>query len=90
MFKCKEKIAPPIFHSLFTTKPENKYNIRSRGELTEPFYRKKRTQFNIDYRGPHLWNGLPHDNFYTLDSLPSFRKKIKEFILMFYDTEQYF
>ena len=41
MFKCKEKIALPTFHSLFTPKPENKYNIGSRGKLTEPFYRKK-------------------------------------------------
>ena len=29
MFKCKEKIARPFFHSLFTPKSENKYNIRS-------------------------------------------------------------
>ena len=41
MFKCKEKIARPIFYSLFTPKPESKYNIRSRGKLTEPFHRKK-------------------------------------------------
>ena len=90
MFKCKKKIAPPIFHNLFTPKPENKYNIRSRGKLAKPFYRKKRTQFNIDYRSPHLWNELAHDNIRTLDSLPLFRKKMKEFILMFHDTEQYF
>ena len=70
-------------------KPENKYNIRSPGKLKESFYRKKSTQFNIDYRGPPLWNELGHDNFRTLDSLPLFRKKIKEFIL-FHDTEQYF
>ena len=53
-FKFKVKIAPPIFHSLFMPGPENKYNIRSREKLTEPLYRKKCTQFNIDYRGPHL------------------------------------
>ena len=41
MFKCKKKIACPIFHSLFLPKPENKCNIRSRGKLTEPFYGKK-------------------------------------------------
>ena len=66
MFKCKKKIAPPFFHSLLTPKPENKYNIRSRGKLTQPFYRKERIQFNIDHRGPHLWNELAHDNFRTL------------------------
>ena len=88
MFKCKEKIAFPIFHSLFTPKPENKYNIRSRGKLTEPFYRKKRIQCNIDYHGPHLWNELAHDSFSKLDLLPLFLKKIKEFILMLHATEQ--
>ena len=41
MFKCKKKIALPIFHNLFTSKSENKYNIPSRGKLKEPFYRKK-------------------------------------------------
>ena len=54
MFKCKEKIAAPIFLNLFTPKPENKCNIRLRRKLTEPFYSKKRTQFNIDYRDSHL------------------------------------
>ena len=32
-FKCKKKI--------FTPKPENKYNIQSRGKLIKPFARKK-------------------------------------------------
>ena len=41
MFKCKQKIAPAIIHSLFLPRPENKYNIRSRGKLKESFYRKK-------------------------------------------------
>ena len=40
IFKCKKKIAPPIFHDLFTPKPENKYNIWSRGKLTKPFYKE--------------------------------------------------
>ena len=78
MFKCKKKIPPPISNKLFMPKPENKYNIRSRRKLTEPFYRKKHTQFKIG-------NELAHDNFSMLDSLPLFRKKIKEFILMFHD-----
>ena len=90
MFKCKKKIAPPIFHNLFTPKLENKYNIQSRGRLAKPFYETKRTQFDTDCRGPHLWNELAHDNFCALDSLPLFGKKMKEFILMFHDTEQHF
>ena len=45
MFKYKEKIAPPVFHSLFTPKPENKYNIRSRGKLTEQFCRNNVPSF---------------------------------------------
>ena len=67
MFKRKEEIAPAISRNLFTPKPENKYNIRSRGKPIEPFYRKKHTKFNIDYRGSHLWNKLAHDNFRALD-----------------------
>ena len=55
MLKYKEKIAPPTFHSLSTLK-------RKEEDLIEPFYRKKRTQFNIDYRGPNLWNKLAHDH----------------------------
>ena len=89
MFKCKKKIAPPIFHNLFTPKPENKYNIRSRGKLTNHFIEKRRAQFNIDYPS-HLCNELAHDNFCTLDLLSLFCKKIKEFILVFHDTDQYF
>ena len=64
MFKCKKKIAPTISHNLFTRKPEKKYNTRSTGKLTEPFYRKKRTQFNIDYHGPHLWNELATEQYF--------------------------
>ena len=41
MFKCKKKIAPPVFDHFFTPIPENKYNIGSRGKLKEPFNRKK-------------------------------------------------
>ena len=55
IFKYKEKIAPPTLHSLSTLK-------RKEEDLIEPFYRKKRTQFNIDYRGPNLWNKLAHDH----------------------------
>ena len=70
MFKCKKKVAPPIFHNFFTSKPENEDNSQSRGKLREPFQRKKRTQFNIDivYRSSHLWNEPTHNNFRSPDS----------------------
>ena len=104
MFKCrsllfilfKEKIAPPIFHGLFTSKPENKYNIRSRGKLTEIFYRKKRIQFNIDYRGTHLWNELFHDNFSKLEIIHYFIEIViisqenQGIYIDVHDAEQYF
>ena len=38
--KGKDRVAPSISHSLVPPKLENKYNIRSGGKLTEPFYRK--------------------------------------------------
>ena len=83
MFKCKKEDSSlyPTFHSLLRPKPANKYNIQSRGKLTEPFYRKECAQFNIEYCGPHLCNELTHYNFHTLASLPLFCMKIKEFIL---------
>ena len=79
MFKCKEKIASPIFHIFFTPKPKNNHNIRSKEKLKKYFYRKKHIQFNIDYRGPHLWNELSHDNFSKLESLTPLCKKIRDF-----------
>ena len=36
-FKCKEKIASPIFHSLFTPKPEISTILDQEEKLTEPF-----------------------------------------------------
>ena len=68
MYKCIEKIAPPIFLSLFHPKPENKCNIPSKGKLTEPFYREKYTQVNFEYCGSHLSNEFA---LYNLSSLIS-------------------
>ena len=39
-------------------------------------------------RKPRLSNDLAHVHFSKPDSMPLFRKKIKEFILMLHDTEQ--
>ena len=61
-------------YSLFESKHENKNNIRLKGKLIEPFYRRKRAQVNFDYRGSHLSNEFAHDNFSKLDSLLLFLK----------------
>ena len=59
---------------LLKSKAKNKYLIRLKEKLTGPFYRGKRTQVKIDYRGSHLSNKFGHDNFSKLDSPPLFRK----------------
>ena len=79
----KKKIARPIFRGRFTLRPKNKYSTWSWGKLGEQFYRKKRTQFKVDYRGPPLWNQLVHDNFSQLESLSLLHKTSKNFYWCF-------
>ena len=81
MFKYKEKIGTPIFHCLFTPKPE--YSI------------KRKTIRSIE-KAYHLTlaivvciYGMNSCMIILVNSLPLFCKKIKEFIFMFHDTEQY-
>ena len=50
VLKCKLGIAPAIFQSIYTLKPENKYVTRSQGTLAEPFCRTKFQQFSISFR----------------------------------------
>ena len=79
MFKCKLKICPRIFYSLYTLKPQNKYTTRSYGHLFEPLCKTKFEQFRITYRAPHLWNKLlaSKREITDLDNLPLYKEKVK-------------
>ena len=92
MFKCKEKIAPKVFHFLFTLKPENKYTTRSTGILVHPFGKNKFSEFSISSRGPYLWNKLiaSNVNFYNHDSFSIFKNNVRNFLLGIDGILQYF
>ena len=53
MFKWKSK-----FKNLFTSKPENKYQLKRSCTLLEPFCKIKFSQLYINYCGLHLWNTI--------------------------------
>ena len=92
MFKCKEKIAPKVFHLLFTLTPENKYTTRSTGIIVEPFNKTKFSEFTISSRGPHLWNKLiaSNGNLYNHDSFSTFKNKVRTSLLGIEDILRYF
>ena len=83
MFKCREGTSPNIFHNLYTIKPRNKYNMRSEMTLVEPLKRTTLGQFDITFRGPHLWNKLLSTNLELtqIENFISFKIKLKEFLL---------
>ena len=77
MHKVKNEQTPQIFKTIFSKK-NNKYNTRSCRRLTfsKPLYKTKSTQYNISFRGPHLWNSLVPTELKNL-SYPIFKSKIK-------------
>lgn len=91
MFKCKLKIAPRIFHNLYTLKPRNKYTMRSNSTLIEPICKTKFAQFAISFRAPRLWNELilPTLNITETLNCLYFKNKVKE-VLPNESIEKYF
>ena len=56
IFKCKNRIAPFVFHNLYTLKPPSKYSLRTSNLLSIPFKKTKFNQFSIYFRGSYLWS----------------------------------
>jgi len=92
MYKCKRKIAPKIFHYLFTFKPENKYVSRYTGILFEPFHTRKFSDFTISFRGPHLWNKIiaSEKNLCDHESFSLFKYEVKKYLLDIKDILDFF
>ena len=93
MFKCKLNTIPDIFNDLFRTKRQNKYTMRSHGQLTEPYKKTKLSQFSISYRGPHLWNATIANTkeLTEIQTICSFKRKLKSHIFSSdIDALQYF
>ena len=92
MYKCKNKVVPQIFTSLYNIKTYNDYRTRSYGKLVEPFCKIKLTEYSISFRGPKLWNELIVSNFPNIHAIPiaAFKKKIKSIISMLDNVLDYF
>ena len=91
MFKCKLGISPRIFRSLFTFKPQSRYNLRTQF-LIEPTIKSKLEEFIISFRGPNLWNRIIISNP-TLSNLEIafiFKNKLKSYISSSCEAKDYF
>ena len=89
MYKCKNEMCPPALRDLYNPRPRNKYILREKDALFEPFCRNSFSQFCITYRGPYLWNKivlsknvLSHSSNYSL-----FKNKLREVILSLQDLK---
>ena len=92
LFKCKIRTCPPIFFGLFTEKPQNKYNMRSKGTLIEPISKTKLERFSISFRAPHLWNKMicPSIESFQTESLSVFKTSVKKLVFEYEDIKRYF
>ena len=84
MHKVKNEQIPQIFKTIFS-KTNNKYNTRSCRRLTfsKPLYKTKSTQYNISFRGPHLWNSLVPNGIKKL-VISNFQIKNQNFVFWYY------
>ena len=80
MYKVKNELAPMITANVFTTIPENHYNLRNYHGFRLPF---ARTVYHgtesISYLGPKIWDIVPTE-LKNAQSLNSFKKPIKKWI----------
>lgn len=85
LIKCKLLTAPSIFHPIYTLKPPNKYNMRSKGVLIEPVCKTKQSSFRISFRAPNMWNKLivPKLTSLRIDSLNLFSIDLKNLLKEF-------
>ena len=84
MYKCKQNVNPPVFHSIFTHITKTKYALRNEYSFQEPLCRTNFSQYCISYRGPYLWNKIVTSKNLTFgdsDSLQAFKCELKRFLL---------
>ena len=67
-----------ILNGLFG--PQHSLNTRNRNLARPTFHRLSRSQHSVSFSGPHLWNSLPLE-ITEIESLPSFKKKLKAHFL---------
>ena len=80
MYKGKNELAPMITANVFTTIPENHYNIRnynvSRLSFARTVYHDTES---ISHLGPKIWDIAPTE-IKNAQSLNSFKKSIRKWI----------
>ena len=78
--KFKNELAPMITANVFTTTPENHYNLRNYNGFRSPF---ARTVYHgtesMSYLGPKIWDIVPIE-LKNAQSLNSFKKSIRKWI----------
>ena len=80
MCKVKNELASMITANVFTTIPENPYNLRSYNGFRLPFARPVyHGTESISYLGPKIWDIVP-TNLNNAQSLNSFKKSIRKWI----------
>ena len=77
-----------IFRSLRLLKFKDIYNYhsvntRNRQNLVPSFHRLSASQHAVSFKGPHLWNALPH-SLKSIDSLPCFKRHLRDYFLSLY------
>ena len=80
MYKCKQKLNPPVFRNIFTHRTKSKYALRNEYSIQEPLCRTNFSQYCISYRGPYLWNKIVISKNLTFgdsDSLQAFKCELK-------------
>ena len=58
-------------------------NTRNRTNLVPSFHRLTASQHAVSFKGPHLWNALPH-SLKSIDSLPCFKRHLRDYFLSLY------
>ena len=80
MYKVKSELAPMITGNVFTTIPENQYNLCNSNGFRLTF---ARTNYhgteNISYFGPKTWDIVPIE-LKNAQSLNSFKKSVRKWI----------
>ena len=84
MYKCKQKLNPPVFRNTFTHRTKTKYALRNEYSIQESLCHTNFSQYCISYREPYLWNKIVISKnliFSAIGSLQAFKCELKRFLL---------
>ena len=81
MFLFHKQLLPELFHNLFIQNSDvHNYNTRIKSHIRVKYGRTNFSHTVLIYKGPILWNRLPHEIRESV-SLNSFKHKLKHFLL---------